>query len=297
MAYDKSTTLFDVLNAIEAYSEILNESKTEKAPTFWKPYHVCLLTMAMRSSALSAGFNPSEYSLTDARAETIQYLSRMHLWHALDVDPPVRVRERDCSGQFMPLKKLIVSDEVQEISNQLRLIMRNADKDTVDSAEIMLSEILGNCFAHSESKGELCGLVCAQNWQKAGFAQIAILDTGIGIRASLSQSENHAETLNHRNSCEYATEERISSKLNRNHSGYGLTLAKQLIQNNGGTFVLASGDEFFISRRGNLDHGIVKSPFQGTLVILEWNTNVPLDSKAVYDSWPPSDGEENDYDF
>ncbi len=291
------TSLYELKRAISAYGEVLSTSETNQAPVFWKPFHVCLLTMAMRTRAKEKGFDPSEYHFTDTNNNTIRYLSRMHMWHCLGVKPPVTVNENDPSGRFMPLKQLVDRSKVSDISGHLKTIMKDSGEDSSRSAELMLDELLDNCFAHSETNDDICGLVCAQYWPQSRRAQISILDTGIGIRKSFSNSTDHAELLKTKNSCEYATEYAISSKLGRGHSGYGLTLARGLIQNNGGMFFLASGNEYFLSNGAALNSGELETPFQGTLVVLEWNTTVPLNSTAVYDSWPNIDGDDDDYDF
>ena len=37
---------------------------------------------------------------------------------------------------------------------------------------------------------------------------------------------------------------------------------------------------------------------QGTLAVLEWNIQVPLDVRQVYDSWPSAEGgDDDDFNF
>lgn len=293
--------LYDFKRAIEAYYEVLTLHGTKKDPAFWEPYHVCLITMAMMKSLKNIVSNDpsSEYEFYDVKQETLRYLSRMHLWHCLGVKPPIEINERDSVGRFMPLVKLTDRSKIPEISAHLRTILKDDSVDSINSAKSMLDELLDNCFAHSEINDGMFGLVCAQVWPQKNRAQIAIFDKGIGVRKSLLRSESHTEALSERNACEYATEYAISGKLGLGHSGYGLTLARGLIQNNGGAFLLASEQEYYFSKGAHYECGTLETPFQGTLIVLEWNTQVPLDSKAVYDSWPidEDEGEDYGYDF
>lgn len=288
------TTIYELNSALSTYSDITEGVKVKHKPSFWKPFHVCLLTMAMLERAKSKNFNPSSFRINGLGEDETRYLSRMHLWQCLDADPPIKVSERDSTGRFMPLMRLTDRDVIPKLSSKLDIMMQNSPTGSTDGEKTMLDELLDNCFAHSEVDDGMYGLVCAQHWPKKNKSQISILDRGIGIRGSLLKSEEHVQILKTRNSCEYATEYQVSSKLGRGHAGYGLTLARGLIQNNGGLFFLASGGEYYFSKGGHAESGSLKTPFQGTLIVLEWNTLVSLDSSVVYDSWP---SEELDYDF
>src|SRR3546814_14318315 len=83
----------------------------------------------------------------------------------------------------------------------------------------------------------LHGFVCAQTWYRDSRAQVAIADSGIGIRSSLTESLDLAKRLAKQNACELATEYGISSKLGRGHAGYGLTLARDLAQQTPGSML------------------------------------------------------------
>src|SRR3546814_2403799 len=86
----------------------------------------------------------------------------------------------------------------------------------------------------------LHGFVCAQTWYRDSRAQVAIADSGIGIRSSLTESLDLAKRLAKQNACELATEYGISSKLGRGHAGYGLTLARDLARSEEHTSELQS---------------------------------------------------------
>ncbi len=130
------------------------------------------------------------------------------------------------------------------------------------------------------------------------MAQIAICDSGIGIRVSLSDNVEYLVELAKRNACEYATEYSITSKPGRGHSGYGLTLARDLMEQGKNTIFVVSHDEYFYSSGGKSGKGQMPLALEGTLVILEWDTRVPLDLRQVYDAWPLPEGmSDDDFDL
>jgi len=156
---------------------------------------------------------------------------------------------------------------------------------------VALTEILGNCFAHAAVTPNCKGMTCAQTWPRGNLVQIAVVDPGIGIRASLSENDRLKPRLSKENACELATELNVTGKPNAGHSGYGLTVAKELMAHNGGNFVLMSGTEAY---RRQADREIRRdlpgASWHGTIVVLEWRTDRPLDIGAVYESWPLPEG-------
>jgi hypothetical protein len=158
--------------------------------------------------------------------------------------------------------------------------------------------MLGNCCAHSTTDLlEPFGLVCGQSWPNGGIAQLCLSDTGVGIRESLKQNEGLVVRLNNENACTLATEYGITGKPEGNHSGYGLALADGLIKNNNGTLAIVSGNELYFNQCGIISSRTMQYSWEGTIIIFEWNINSPLDSRAVYDSWPaPESMTEGEYD-
>lgn len=284
---------FSSLYEIQSWLGCVNRLMTTGAcesPGFLKPYHFVTLAMEMKRNGRT------NLGLPDALCA---YAARMRLWHALGVKPPVEVNEYAPAGRFHPLVALVDEGTVFDVSEGMVQIFANGgDGTSVNAAGTMVQELLGNCYAHAESKNGLHGLACAQWWPKAGKAQIAICDSGIGIRQSLQQSGRYEDQLSGGNSCELATGYEVTSKPGKGHSGYGLTLARDLIEQNAGAIFIVSYDEYFYSKGCAVQSGKIGTPFNGTLLVLEWNTNTPLDLKRVYDSWPAAEGaDDDDFDF
>lgn len=281
----------DITRALLAMHELETTGTTNQTPAFFRPFHFVLLALTMQR----CGWPNIE--LTEGDAKFAAYAARMHLWDALGMEPQVRVNKRDPTGRFHPLTRLEDPESVENTSSKLSKLFGHHGNETVRSIDIAVSELVGNSYAHSDIAAGLRGFVCAQKWPAGGKAQIAIGDSGIGIRRSLMQSNEYQNLSLGINACELATQYEVTSKRGRGHSGYGLTLARDLIQNNGGAFFLLSNDEYYTSKAGCQDSGKLDAPIQGTVVVLEWNTQIPLSAKDVYDGWPSLEGDDYDDDF
>lgn len=285
----QSTSIHD----IQWWGQQLEQFVTEgacKSPGFLKPFHFVMIALMIKRHGIAGLKLP---------ADLANYAARMRLWEAADITGQPLVGKNSELGRFLPVERIADKAAVSKNSAALSLIAANAcaDKQTVDSLKIALDEILENCFAHAQIHDVLWGLACAQSWPAGRKAQIAIADCGIGIRSSLSENAEMHDRLCTENSCAMATELGVTSKPGKGHSGYGLALARQLIENNKGTLIVSSQGEYFSSSNGQnyIGHGF---PWPGTLVVLEWNTDVALDVNAVYKTWPiPEDMTDDDFDF
>lgn len=284
------TTLRDVFVALEGAHELEERGTTEKTTRHFRPYHFVLLALSMSRR------NIQNFTMQGYDRSVIQYACRMHLWKALGLPPPANVMERDHRGRFRPLTALNDPETVEIVSDDLAGLFQDSGGESVRSISGTVSELVGNCYSHSDIAGGVRGFVCAQKWPGGNKAQIAIGDAGIGIRQSLGAAGEYQEALRVNNSCELATGYEVTSKRGKGHSGYGLTLARDLIANNRGAFFLLSGGEYYLCKHGVPDRGRLPVPMSGTLAIIEWNTHIPLSAKDVYKSWP-MENNDDDFDF
>lgn len=282
------TSLYDLNNTIEAMQELAQHKSTEKGPEFLRPFHFVMLGLTLKQQGAES------LEIENVPDDVLRYASRMGLWDAIGLTPPISVNAHSHAGRFHPLTPLNCPDTVQQVSADLAKLFTVDTPESVASIDAAVTELVGNAYAHSEPSDGFHGLVCAQTWPGGKKAQIAIGDSGIGIRASLSRSDEYKAALATENSCKLATEYDVTSKRGKGHSGYGLTLARDLISANGGAFFLLSDKEYFYVKNGMRQEGRLDIPIQGTLVVMEWNTQVPLSAREVYDSWPNIPG--HDYD-
>lgn len=276
---------------LERWMHALQQVRTHgtlQTPRFLKPFHLATLAMEMRRQGDS-------FPVGSLSQKLIHYASRMHLWQAADLPAPLTVGERDASGQFLPATPLRSSREVDQYARQLVEIGRvqGADEETLESLEIAITELINNCFDHAGVGAGLSGLVCAQAWPAGNRAQIAFADPGIGIRRSLLSNPALADQLRTENACEIAATYGVTGKPGA-HTGYGLSLARELIELNGGAFALYSQDECYF--RGESDKYVSAGTpnWPGSLIVVEWKTDRDLRVDEVYRQWPNPAGMDDD---
>lgn len=283
------SSLSDITEWLGDMNEI-DTQRTYNPPSFWKPYHFA--TIALKAKILNSNIN-----LPEAQ---IAYAARMGLWEAIGQNPPITVTKYPTKGRFLEAHSISHGDDVHELSIKVADMFKCCarDSDTVDSIQVLMAELLGNCCAHSSYAGhDVFGLVCGQSWPRGNLAQICIADCGMGIRNSLLNNTSLAERLQTENACELATEYGVTGKPFGSHSGYGLTVANDLISKCGGHLSIFSNSEYYHSRPYLKVSGPLPQQWQGTLLVIEWNLQSTLQIKDVYDAWPvPSSISEEDYD-
>lgn len=284
------TTMYGVERWLAQLDRLVEHQRC-KCPGFMRPYHFVSLGLRL------AQHGPTSLGLP---VQIQQYAARMHLWETIGLEAPVEVPEGEPRGRFVPMVRLDDRDAIWDTARKLADVTSayGADEKTTDAVATSMSEIMENCFAHAEIRQGLKGLACAQGWPQGNLAQIALGDTGIGIRTSLRENRDLWPLLEDGNSCEVATRFGITSKPELGHAGYGLALTRQLLEKAGGRLIVVSGTEWMQAYGQKCTTGTLKNPWQGTLAVLEWNTDTPLRLKDVYDAWPlPSGYDHDDFDF
>jgi anti-sigma regulatory factor (Ser/Thr protein kinase) len=253
-------------------------------PTFLRPFHFAVLAGHVHRRGARELHVPTRLEV---------YASRMHLWQAIDLACPRSVRERDPAGRFHPLTPIRVEDDADAVAEAIRAIFSasgTTDPATLRAIEIVISEIAGNCFHHASNRPGIRGLVCAQTWPNGNLAQLVMADVGVGIRTSLARNPENHPRLATSNAPQLATEYGVTGNP-VGHSGYGLTLARQLMERHGGNLVVVSGKEAFCAAAHGANVRDLPRGWQGTIVVIEWKPNRPLDVTPIYRSWPDSEGE------
>lgn len=273
---------------------VLLQAGGVNAPPFLKPHHLVTLSLALREKG------PDFLTFPE---RLMGYAARMGVWEAVGLVCPVVVKKkREAAVRLCELNRLVDRQRVGDVADKLaRVAFSNQppplDKDSCDSVYIMLSELAENCYAHARIADDLHGLVCAQAWYRGGRAQIAIVDSGIGLRQSLSENPSTAGLIMGANAAEVATHYGVSSKPELGHKGYGLTLARGIAEANPGTmfYLHSHGEALSVTNGEASSYRVpVHQVFPGTLVVFEWPIDVPLRVASVYASWPDAEGEIDD---
>lgn len=284
------TTAADIERWLEQLQQLRLENECE-GPTFVKPYHLATLAHIARVAKANQLALPEKIST---------YADTMKLWDALGIPSPYGPKNRQAAGRYHPIQLLQQEGLIEESANALCALLKPVcdNPETLDAVQTMLRELIGNCFAHSAVEDDLYGIICGQVWNGGRRAQIALSDSGVGIRASLSQNELLLDRLQTSNSCEIATEYGVTGKPGRGHSGYGLAVARGLLEQNKGMLYVRSGDEGFRICGGRVTRIKAPTVWAGTLLVIEWDLDGAVDITKVYESFPlPEDMNDDDFNF
>ncbi|CAG0949972.1 hypothetical protein ANAEL_00013 [Anaerolineales bacterium] len=178
-----------------------------------------------------------------------------------------------------------VGDVIEEYSQRLSCILLQQHNDPLaEMLSYTFREMLRNIVEHSKSDTIA---FCAQFRQKAKQAEIAILDTGIGIRSALSN--NPYLTINcDRDALNLALMPGLSGKMYKGvrkdpydgwqNSGYGLFAVSRLC-GHGGKFTICSGDTALSLKPDKKEYH--QASFQGTALRIILSATEVKNAKSI----------------
>jgi len=148
----------------------------------------------------------------------------------------------------------------------------------VDALTFSIREIMRNVYEHSKSKSIE---YCAQYWPYYSKVEIAIIDNGIGLKASLKNNP-HVQIENHSDAIQQALMPAISSKNYKgaiidtddpwHNSGFGLYMINRICRL-GGSFLICSGDHGIKLDEVGKEHIDLPHMCRGTAVRMVLNTS------------------------
>jgi anti-sigma regulatory factor (Ser/Thr protein kinase) len=222
-----------------------------------------------------AAFVPIQYEERD-------YAAHMGYFHACGFDLGNLPGQAHGSDTYLPITIMPVSKLKEQARQEFRevgeviedhskklsvILLQQADDGLVEILTYTFRELIRNIIEHSQSETLA---YCAQFRRKAKQAEIAILDTGIGIRAALSNNPN-LQIRTDREALNLALMPGISGKFFKGirkspydvwqNSGYGLFAVSRLC-GHGGKFTICSGDTTLALKPNQKDYH--RSAFQGT---------------------------------
>ena len=276
-------TRFSEITTWHANLRTLRASNRCPTPGFFKPYHFVTMALLLKEMRTAEMQLPPKF---------VEYAARMRLWEAIGLTSPIAQLPEKTGSLFHEITPLTSLESVDRVADTLTALIADStvpacNTETRQSLFIMLTELLVNCYHHARSADGLHGLVCGQTWYQGTRAQVAIADSGIGIRASLAENPDLAKRLSKSNACALATQLGISSKLNRGHAGYGLTVARDLARLTPGAslFVQSCAEAVRFDGGRQVENEDFQHALTGTLVVFEWDTKRPLDITSVYEGW------------
>ncbi|MFV3304063.1 hypothetical protein ACNFBT_02120 [Pseudomonas sp. NY15181] len=205
-------------------------------------------------------------------------------------------REPNCvdgNERFVPYTILRIQTIVDEASKEWEveqeiierrsahlasILTQQRNGNLVDALTFSIREIMRNVYEHSESKRID---YCAQYWPYYNKVEIAITDSGIGLKSSL-QANPYIEIACHSDAIQQALMPAISSKnfkgkkIDKNNpwhnSGFGLYMISRICRL-GGSFLICSGDHGIKLDENGKEHIHLPHICRGTAVRMVLNTD------------------------
>ena len=214
-----------------------------------------------------------------------RYLQRINFFAVCGLQMAEDFRRHDAGSRFVELRRIggQGSAEVAELSTDIaHCISPDAaeiddpeQSGLFDVIEYSVSELALNVKQHSKATG----FAMAQYTPRTDLVRVAIADHGIGILRSFAENGSPVCKPGWTDADAIATalQPKVSSKLHLRspwgdpvNAGVGLTLMRELCNQTGGHFFLASGNGVFLQMagKGQTQPKILPSYFQGTVCVL-----------------------------
>lgn len=234
----------------------------------------------------------SEFEAKINRSNSTFYASWMGFFKACEFDYGNDPGQAPGSNTYIPVTFTSIAElledawhpqeHIERLSKQLaaQLLQQNAGALYLNVA-YSFREIIRNVTEHSQS--ESLGY-CAQYWPSKGSVEIAIIDTGVGLRTTLQENPHLHTAFQETSTTQEADRTAIKLALlpgvsgkayegavvdhddEWKNSGYGLWMTYRLC-NEGGNFFIASGSQG-LYRRKDEDNGYCDTNFSGTVLRL-----------------------------
>jgi len=194
-------------------------------------------------------------------ARTKHYLTRMGLFNFLGIPPDMEIEEHEQAGRFVPLTQIRTSDELSLFLKELQPLL-HLQPDDVEPIRYSISELVRNVIEHAAS--DEGAIVCAQYFPNKKMIRIGIVDTGIGIRESISDSYAVPDDLA---AIRLALTPGITGTTNRpggseQNAGAGLFFIKTIAYVNRDPFVIYSGNAMYKLLKRTASHIVLRAnPF------------------------------------
>lgn len=203
--------------------------------------------------------------------DVCRYLDRMHLAKCFQLSNPPSYRRYPAGGRFIPAMDAGHQAAIEQVIRALKqMLSRTHLANGVQWAlSYSVNEVLGNVLVHARDPEG--GMIFGQLYD--GRIEVAIVDSGIGIRESFRESGH--EPMDDAEALQWAISQGISSKAGLDRAGNGLYLVKQVVEHNGpgASLTLFSGTSAIQIRAGHADRQYnFCCTFPGTVAVLEINT-------------------------
>ncbi len=276
---------------------------------FVTPSGLCYLIASIQTLTNIIGKENFEIIMPNNNS-TNNYLTRMNFLETLGLKDDNYINKNDCSNRLIELQKISMTDRcdwqiTENLTNVLESQLPVNNQGILKAVSYAIGEIVDNTLRHSQSP--IGGYICAQTYPNKNKLEICIIDCGIGIVESLKvENDVHKEKISKFKSdsefIQYSIEKGVTSKTQQKfgetgHSGEGLFFTSEFIKENNGRMKVISGNGMLlIDSKVGIQLSETQHHWQGTIVMLEFNLDVPVIVKDIFDREIPLDPEEYDLD-
>lgn len=286
------TAKYLTLSILNEFNLLLQQNLTNKKTLidlegvdFYDPQTILCLAVILREFIRNRE-DDETHILIDEKSNSVGYLAHIGFFDFIGGNFGNKVGQVKAGESYVPIKKIdknellkesfdtgkSLQDLIQEEAAHVArvLVGNNFNKQVYLTIAYSIRETIRNALEHSES--DTC-YICAQRW-KNNRAQIAVVDEGIGILASLKSANIE---VNKNNFLSVALEAGLSRTLNldedkniHGNSGFGLYVLQHLAKNFGRMTISSSGKTIIIKNKQpqNIER---ENGFKGTCVSIEFS--------------------------
>lgn len=253
--------------------------------TFIGPASLAYMIAVMRRGRESGVVANGSMVLHPRSIAVMTYLHRMDALQVLfEKEPneiPDPVVRHDASG-LKECEHFSSEDGGRRVAGALAKAVQEevaTDKLTAAALDICLTELAENVYFHADTSHG--GFAAAQTFKNSKEIEVAIVDLGIGIAASLGENPDHAsEAADDITAIKAAVRPLVTATPERN-SGYGLALTRFLLEINDGRLIVWSRKGMVQFGEKHVEKRIEDLP--GTIVALRLHTDRPFDIARAYE--------------
>lgn len=197
-----------------------------------------------------------------------EYLQRINFYTELGIDIEEKFKRHNRKESLLEICNVNDKNSIQVVDGIMRILQKSTslDQNVLSCLNYCFWEMIDNIQEHAKSK--IGGYVVVQNYPKKNNLEIDLVDTGRGIRASLSENAKFADI-----SEAEALQESIKEGMTRGTGrGNGLFHTTNFVKENDGTFWMHSGNHMLEVVKGRVK--TFEVPFwDGTAIHLRVKTN------------------------
>jgi len=234
---------------------------------------LCAWGLLRRSQGCHFVLSPS------ARQADISYPSRMDLFHHLGINHHETFQRHDPAGRFQPL--LTVGKDaspMNEAVEKLLDVVRNRfarSEQFLPALSWIVQELIDNIANHAQSP--VPGVVCAQYYPSRQRLDLAIWDTGLGLKKTLAT--RYPIIFSHGDAISKSLEGDITRDPDA-FQGNGLSGAHEIVNANRGEMHIWTGNATYsllADKKPSFKLTQQNRDLPGTGVLLRLNTDHPID--------------------